>query len=57
MAAIIEKRTPVMPRIPTPATIDAAPLEARASLELVKKQLGSVPNLFRVVANSPAALK
>ena len=46
-----------MPRIPTPATIDAAPPQARASLELVKKQLGSVPNLFRVIANSPAALE
>jgi uncharacterized peroxidase-related enzyme len=46
-----------MPRIPTPATIDAAPPQARPSLELVKKQLGSVPNLFRVVANSPAALE
>lgn len=46
-----------MPRIPTPATIDAAPLQARANLELVKKQLGSVPNLFRLVANSPAALE
>ncbi|WP_158672010.1 carboxymuconolactone decarboxylase family protein [Bradyrhizobium guangdongense] len=45
-----------MSRIPTPATVDAAPPQARASLELVKKQIGSVPNLFRVVANSPAAL-
>ena len=26
-------------------------------LEAVKKQLGVVPNLFRVVANSPAALE
>lgn len=46
-----------MSRIPTPATIDVAPPAARGSLELVKKQLGSVPNLFRVVANSPAALE
>ncbi|MGA8956025.1 MAG: carboxymuconolactone decarboxylase family protein, partial [Pseudolabrys sp.] len=43
-----------MSRIPTPA---AAPAAARPLLETVKKQLGVVPNLFRVVANSPAALE
>ena len=46
-----------MSRIPTPATIGAAPAAARPLLETVKKQLGVVPNLFRVVANSPAALE
>jgi uncharacterized peroxidase-related enzyme len=46
-----------MSRIPTPATIAAAPAGSRALLEAVKKQLGAVPNLFRVVANSPAALE
>ena len=46
-----------MSRIPTPATIDAAPAASRPLLEAVKKQLGSVPNLFRLVANSPAALQ
>lgn len=46
-----------MSRIPTPLTIEAAPAAARTALEAVKKQLGSVPNLFRVVANSPAALE
>ena len=46
-----------MSRIPTSASIDTAPAAARASLEAVKQQLGSVPNLFRVVANSPAALQ
>jgi len=46
-----------MSRIPTPATIDAAPEAARPLLEAVKKQLGSVPNLFRIVSNSPAALE
>ncbi|HWT09731.1 MAG TPA: carboxymuconolactone decarboxylase family protein [Roseomonas sp.] len=45
-----------MSRIPTPATIDAAPEAARPLLNGVKAQLGSVPNLFRVLANSPAAL-
>ena len=46
-----------MSRIPTPATIEAAPASSQPMLEAVKKQLGLVPNLFRVVANSPAALE
>jgi uncharacterized peroxidase-related enzyme len=46
-----------MSRIPTPANIDAAPAGSRPLLEAVKKQLGSIPNLFRLVANSPAALE
>jgi uncharacterized peroxidase-related enzyme len=46
-----------MSRIPTPATIDAAPAPSRPLLEAVKKQYGVVPNMFRLVANSPAALK
>ncbi len=46
-----------MSRIPTPATIESAPLASQPMLEAVKKQLGSVPNLFRLVATSPAALE
>jgi uncharacterized peroxidase-related enzyme len=46
-----------MTRIATPATIAAAPAAAQPLLEAVNKQIGSVPNLFRVVANSPAALE
>jgi len=46
-----------MTRIATPASIAAAPEAARPLLEAVNKQLGSVPNLFRLVANSPAALE
>jgi uncharacterized peroxidase-related enzyme len=46
-----------MSRIPTPATIEAAPAASRPMLEAVKKQLGVAPNLFRVVSNSPAALE
>jgi uncharacterized peroxidase-related enzyme len=45
-----------MSRIPIPPTIDAAPAESRALLSVVKEQLGVVPNLFRLIANSPAAL-
>jgi uncharacterized peroxidase-related enzyme len=45
-----------MSRIPVPATIDDAPAASRSLLRAVEKQFGSVPNLFRMVANSPAAL-
>jgi uncharacterized peroxidase-related enzyme len=46
-----------MTRIATPASIAEAPAAARPALEAVNKQIGVVPNLFRVVANSPAALE
>lgn len=46
-----------MSRIQIPVSIDAAPAASRPLLEAVKKQLGVVPNLFRLVANSPAALE
>lgn len=46
-----------MPRLHTPATIADAPAASQPLLDAVKKQLGSVPNLFRLVANSPAALE
>lgn len=46
-----------MSRLPIPASIEDAPVASRSLLEAVKKQLGIVPNLFRLVANSPAALE
>ncbi len=46
-----------MSRIPIPATISDAPAAAQPLLEGVKKQLGVVPNVFRLAANSPAALR
>jgi uncharacterized peroxidase-related enzyme len=46
-----------MSRLPTPASIEAAPAPSRSMLEAVQKQLGVVPNLFRLVATSPAALE
>lgn len=46
-----------MPRIPQPATIADAPAKSQGLLEAVAKQLGSVPNLFRLVATSPQALE
>lgn len=46
-----------MSRIPTPASIEAAPAASQPLLQAVNKQLGSVPNLFRLTANSPVALE
>ncbi|MEP6563944.1 MAG: carboxymuconolactone decarboxylase family protein [Mesorhizobium sp.] len=46
-----------MSRIPTPSSIAAAPAAAQPMLQAVEKQLGIAPNLFRMVANSPAALE
>ena len=43
-----------MSLVPTP-TVDQAPGAARPLLAAVGKRLGTVPNLFRIVANSPAA--
>ena len=48
---------PIMPRLATPASIEASPASSQPLLEAVKKQLGSVPNLFRLVSNSSAALE
>lgn len=45
-----------MTRIPLPSTINDAPAKSRPALEAVNASLGSVPNLFRITANSPAAL-
>jgi uncharacterized peroxidase-related enzyme len=47
----------VMSRIPTPASIEAAPEKSQPLLQAIHKQLGVVPNLHRVIANSPAALE
>lgn len=52
-----ETEETTMSRIPTPATIEAAPAASRPLLETVKQQLGIAPNLFRLVSNSPAALE
>jgi uncharacterized peroxidase-related enzyme len=46
-----------MSRIPTPATIADAPETSRPLLEAVNKQLGLVPNMFRLIAISPQALE
>lgn len=46
-----------MSRIHTPATINDAPEASKGSLNAVNNLLGSVPNLFRIVANSPQTLE
>ena len=46
-----------MSRIPTPDTIADAPAKAQPLLEAVNKQLGRVPNMFRLIATSPQALE
>lgn len=46
-----------MSRIPTPATIDAAPAASQPTLTAIKAKLGQAPNLYRLVANSPATLE
>ncbi|RUL75953.1 carboxymuconolactone decarboxylase family protein [Dyella choica] len=44
-----------MSRFPIP-TVDAAPAASKPILDAVHKQLGVVPNLFRLIGTSPAAL-
>lgn len=46
-----------MSRIPIPTTIEAAPTASQPLLAAVQKQLGIIPNVFRLVSNSPAALE
>ena len=46
-----------MSRIAIPSSIEAAPVAARPLLEAVQKKLGGAPNMFRAIANSPAALE
>jgi uncharacterized peroxidase-related enzyme len=45
-----------MSRIPTP-TVEQAPETSRRLLVAAKAQLGKVPNLLCIIANSPAALE
>ncbi len=46
-----------MSRLSIPTSISAAPSSSQPLLEAVKTQFGMVPNLFRLVSNSPAALE
>ncbi len=46
-----------MSRLAIPASIETSPAASRPLLEGVQKQLGVVPNLFRLLGASPAALE
>ncbi len=46
-----------MSRIPTPDSIASAPAKSQPLLQAVEKQLGSVPNMFRLISTSPQALE
>ena len=46
-----------MSRITTPATISDAPKASQTLLKGVEKMLGSAPNMFRLIGNSPATLE
>jgi len=46
-----------MSLIATPASIETSPAAAQPMLSAVKAQIGSVPNMFRLIATSPAALE
>jgi uncharacterized peroxidase-related enzyme len=46
----------LMPHLSIPS-VDDAPAASRPLLDAVRRQLGLVPNLFKVIAHSPAALE
>ena len=46
-----------MPRLSIPESIEAAPSASRLVLEEIEKRRGSLSNLTRLMANSPAALE
>lgn len=46
-----------MSRIAIPASIETSPAASQPLLEAVKKQLGSAPNLFRLLGVNPVALE
>jgi uncharacterized peroxidase-related enzyme len=46
-----------MSRMPQPANIADTPEKSQPLLDAVVKQLGSAPNMFRLIATSPAALE
>lgn len=46
-----------MSRVHTPASIADAPEASRPHLEAIRKKVGVVPNLYRLIANNPAVLE
>src|SRR5512143_773993 len=46
-----------MSRLITAPTVDAAPSASQPLLAAVQKRFGSVPNMFRAIASTPAGLE
>jgi uncharacterized peroxidase-related enzyme len=46
-----------MNRLPVPAAVEETPAASQPLLAAVHRQLGSVPNLFRLLGQSPASLE
>ncbi len=46
-----------MPRINTPVSIQSSPEKSKNTLKAVEAMLGSVPNMFRLISNSPNSLE
>lgn len=46
-----------MPHLSPPSTIDAAAATSRSLLQVVRAQIGAMPNPFRLVATSPGKLE
>jgi len=46
-----------MSRLPIPVSIETSLAASQPLLQAVQKQVGSVPNLFRLIGTSPAALE
>jgi uncharacterized peroxidase-related enzyme len=46
-----------MSRLSIPPSVDSAPIASQPFLRSVEKQLGTVPNLFRLAGSSPAAIE
>ncbi|MFC3120002.1 carboxymuconolactone decarboxylase family protein [Agaribacter flavus] len=54
---LLLKGKTTMSRINTPKTIQEAQSASQPLLKTVEKQLGSIPNLFRITSNSPQTLE
>jgi uncharacterized peroxidase-related enzyme len=53
----IAQGDPPMPRIAAPTGIADAPAESQPLLKAVEARVGCMPNMVRMLANSPAALR
>ncbi len=51
------KEVQLMSRLHTPPSVESSPSESLPIFQSVSKLLGCVPNMFRLIGNSPAALE